>query len=75
MDGFFVAKFKVMKKTQRTEAAVQRVEEEMGMDMSLDSEADQAVEAGNATFDNEEDDALIRGEFFRPSVCKGERLV
>lgn len=62
MDGFFVAKFKVMKKTKKTEAAAAQAVEDDGMDVTLNGDADEIADAANATFNDEEDQALIKGK-------------
>lgn len=59
MDGFFVAKFKVMKKTKAQKASARPaadMEMEVDGDLALDGEV-----TGVAKFSNEEDEALIRG--------------
>lgn len=59
MDGFFVAKFKVMKKTKKTEAAsVEVQDQDDAMDVTLGEEEDVLA---NATFNDDEDEAIIKG--------------
>jgi hypothetical protein len=73
VDGFFVAKFKVMKKTKKTEAARADVQDQDdAMDVTLGEEEDVLA---NATFNDDEDEAIIKGtrEVYR-SVMRG-RLV
>jgi hypothetical protein len=62
VDGFFVAKFKVMKKTKKTEAAAAQAVEDDGMDLTLNGDDDEIADAANATFNDEEDQALIKGK-------------
>ena len=61
VDGFFVAKFKVMKKTKKTEAvrAEQGQDEDDALDVTLGEEEDVLA---NATFNDDEDEAIIKGE-------------
>jgi hypothetical protein len=60
VDGFFVAKFKVMKKTKKTEAASAEVQDQDdAMDVTLGEEEDVLA---NATFNDDEDEAIIKGK-------------
>jgi hypothetical protein len=62
VDGFYVAKFKVMKKTKKTEAAADNVNDDEDVVMGMDGDDDDIERAANATFNDEEDEALIKGE-------------
>jgi hypothetical protein len=62
VDGFFVAKFKVMKKTKKTEAASAEVQDQDdAMDVTLGEEEDVLA---NATFNDDEDEAIIKGKLY-----------
>lgn len=61
VDGFFVAKFKVMKKTKAQKASA-RPSADVDMEVDGDVNADGEV-TGVAKFSNEEDEALIRGSW------------
>lgn len=60
MDGFFVAKFKVNKKTKAQKSSG-RPAAETEMDVDEDVPMEEDAVAGVAKFSNEEDEALIRG--------------
>lgn len=69
MDGFFVAKFKVNKKTKAQKSSGQpAAETEIDVDEDVPMEED-AV-AGVSKFSNEEDEALIRG-----TLCAADYLL
>ncbi|KAJ9119204.1 hypothetical protein QFC22_003696 [Naganishia vaughanmartiniae] len=63
VDGFYVAKFKVNKKTKAQKAATggPSADVEMELDSSITEEKVVVPGQQNAKFSNEEDEALIRG--------------
>lgn len=65
MDGFFVAKFKVNKKT-KAQKNTARPAADTEMEVDGDVVEDEDPVAGVAKFSNEEDEALIRGTSFYP---------
>lgn len=55
-----MAKFKIMKKTSKTDAAAQVVDDDVAA-MDIDGDESAIEKQANATFNDEEDEALIQG--------------
>ncbi len=74
MDGFFVAKFKVSKKAKKSANNASLKEEEEPVQMMLDGDGEKVPVGGDgdATFNEDEDRELIRGEsLFRADLLTG----